>query len=213
MKPVRQTPDCKNERFFRLIAEKVENLEKVCIGITGAGGAGKSTLAMNLVSFFGEDNSVAIDLDDYLISRSERGRLGLTGYQPRANKLSFARQQIIDLQSGKSIHKPVYNHSTGDNSEIERVEPRPLLIFEGVTTLYPQIDDLYDISIFLDALEETQIKSRIERDVNKRGYSLDEALDLYENLKPHYQKYIEPTREKASIIAEVGTDYVIHEKH
>lgn len=92
----------------------------------------------------------------------------------------------------------------------ELVEPKPLLLFEGVTTLYPVLDDLYDISIFLDALEETQIKSRIERDVNQRGYSLDDALALYENLKPHYVKYIEPTKHKATIIGEVGPDYVIH---
>jgi phosphoribulokinase len=164
------------------------------------------------MKYFGEENSLAIDLDDYLVSRSERGRLGLTGYQPGANKLDLAREHIQALKTGKTIEKPVYNHTTGDNSNIEVVHARPLLIFEGVTTLYPQLDDLYSISIFLDALEETQIKSRIERDVNKRGYSLDEALALYENLKPHYQKHIEPTKEKATIIAEVGPDYVIHRK-
>lgn len=213
MNPLQQIPDQKNERFFKLIAERLKYLEQTCIGITGAGGAGKSTLAINLMNYFGRENSVAIDLDDYLISRSERGRLGLTGYQPGANNLSLARQHILSLRSGKFIQKPIYDHATGNNTEVELVEPRPLLIFEGVTTLYQELDDLYDLSIFLDALEETQIKSRIERDVNKRGYSLDEALALYENLKPHYQKYIEPTKDKATIIGEVGTDYVIHRKH
>lgn len=212
MKPTHPIPDLKNERFFRLITERLSDLEMACIGITGAGGAGKSTLALNLMKYFGKENSLAIDLDDYLISRSERGRLGLTGYQPNANRLALAREHIQALKAGKSIEKPVYNHSTGDNSEIEIVKARPLLIFEGVTTLYPQLDDLYSISIFLDALEETQIKSRIERDVNKRGYSLDEALALYENLKPHYQKHIEPTKDKATIIGEVSPDYVIHRK-
>ena len=209
MKPIAPSPDVKNEKFFRLISEMLKDLEEASIGITGAGGAGKSTLATNLTTFFGQHNCLAIDLDDYLLSRSERGRLGLTGYQPGANNLSLARAQIIDLQANKPIQKPIYDHSTGDNSQTIYVESRPLLIFEGVTTLYPQLDDLYDISVFLDAFEETQIKSRIERDVNKRGYSLDEALALYENLKPHYKRYIAPTKEKATITAQVGLDYVI----
>lgn len=212
MQPLLHIPDLKNEPFLKYIAERLTNLDRASIGITGAGGAGKSTLAINLMNYFGRDNSVAIDLDDYLISRSERGRLGLTGYQPGANKLSLARQQILALKSGNSIQKPIYDHATGNNIEIELVEPRSLLIFEGITTLYPELDDLYDLSIFLNALEETQIQSRIMRDVNKRGYSLEEALALHENLKPHYQKYIEPTKSKATIIGEVGIDYVIHRK-
>ncbi len=213
MKPINSVPDIKNERFFRIIANRLQSLDSAFVGITGAGGAGKSTLAINLMNYFGEDNALAIDLDDYLVSRSERGRLGLTGYQPRANRLDLAREHILSLRSGASILKPVYNHSNGENTETELVGPKKLILFEGVTTLYPQLDDLYDVSIFLDALEETQIKSRIERDVNQRGYSIEEALALYENLKPHYVKYIEPTKEKATILGEVGPDYVIHQKH
>lgn len=86
------------------------------------------------------------------------------------------------------------------------------MIFEGVTTLYDELDDMYDFSIFLDAMEETQIKSRIKRDVNLRGYTIDEALSLYKNLKPHYLKHIAPTKQKATLVGEVSTDYVIHIK-
>ena len=212
MIPVGNIPDSKNAAIFNILTDKLKSLEAACIGITGAGGAGKSTLALNIAKYFGEDFCLAIDLDDYLISRSERGRLGLTGYQPRANQLDLAREHILRLKSGHSITKPVYNHATGENSKAVIVNPKPLLIFEGVTTLYSQLDDLYNISIFLDALEETQIQSRIERDVNQRGYTREDALALYENLKPHYKTYIEPTKSKATITGEVGIDYVIHTK-
>jgi len=148
MNPISRVPDEKNNRFFKFLAERLKGLEKACIGITGAGGAGKSTLAINLMTYFGKDNAVAIDLDDYLINRNERGRLGLTGYQPRANKLDLARQHILSLKLGEPVQKPIYNHATGDNFGTECVESKPLLIFEGVTTLYPQLDDLYDVSIF-----------------------------------------------------------------
>ena len=62
----------------------------------------------------------------------------------------------------------------------------------------------------MDALEETQIQSRIERDVKHRGYSIAEALILYEAVKPDYHKFIEPTKVFASVVCEVGPDYVMH---
>ncbi|MCC7574723.1 hypothetical protein KO361_03975 [Candidatus Woesearchaeota archaeon] len=212
VKVLNNITDLKNYKMFNLISFYLKNKEQVCIGITGAGGAGKTTLAINLVNYFGVDNSLAIDLDDYLISREERGKLGLTGYQPEANNLILAREQILELKKGNEIKKPVYDHSTGKRERFEIVIPKPIMIFEGVTTLYDELDDVYDLSIFLDALEETQIKSRIERDVNIRSYTIDEALELYKNLKPYYAKYIEPTKKKANIIGEVGADYVIHIK-
>jgi uridine kinase len=69
---------------------------------------------------------------------------------------------------------------------------------------------LNDISFFLDALEETQIKSRIERDVKKRGYTLEEALALFHNVKPDYERFIAPTKNSASVIFQVGPDYIMH---
>ena len=204
--------DLKNYKIFNLTSAQLNNKDKACIGISGAGGAGKTTLSNNLVNYFGKNIALAIDLDDYLISREERGRLGLTGYQPEANKLNLARAQILELKKGNTIKKPIYDHSTGRQETFEIVNPKPVMIFEGVTTLYDELDDLYDFSVFLDALEETQIKSRIKRDVEYRGYTLDEALSLYKNLKPYYAKYIDPTKNKATILGEVGTDYVIHIK-
>jgi hypothetical protein len=35
MKPTNSVPDIKNERFFRLISEKLNGLDRACIGITG----------------------------------------------------------------------------------------------------------------------------------------------------------------------------------
>ena len=63
------------------------------------------------------------------------------------------------------------------------------------------------------ALEATQIQSRIERDVKQRGYTHKEAMALFESLKPHYAKYIEPTKKFASVVVEVSTDYVVHPTH
>ena len=71
----------------------------------------------------------------------------------------------------------------------EEVKPNPIIIAEGVTTLYPELRELYDLTFFLDAPDETQIKSRITRDVNERGYTLEQALALFEAIKIYLTKY------------------------
>lgn len=216
MEPSNPIPDTKNEESFMLVRAAVSTLKTrlpFVIGITGAGGAGKTTFATNIVHYFSPKNCLTIDLDDYLISREARGKLELTGYNPRANKLSLARKNIQDLKSRNSTTKPRYDHSQGIILPDEIVEPREIIVIEGVTTLYPELRELHDISFFLDAQEETQIKSRIERDVKQRGYTLEEALTLYESVKPDYQRHIAPTRGFASVIFEVGPDYVMHPVH
>ena len=210
MKAQYTVPDQKNEKSFEIVENTLSKYSSAIIGITGAGGAGKTTFAQNLVNFFGTEYSLTIDLDDYLLSRIDRGKLEVTGYNPRANKLYLARENIEQLCSGQDIVKPRYDHATGELLPKEKVQARPLIIVEGVTTLYPELRELYTLSVFLDALEETQIKSRIQRDVNTRGYTLEEALALFEAVKPDYERFIEPTKKYATLVFQVDMSYIMH---
>jgi phosphoribulokinase len=216
MKPIHPLPDPKNQKAFDIVQYAIDKYKSdapFVIGVTGAGGAGKTTFGNNIVAYYGVDNCLSIDLDDYLISRELRGKLGVTGYDPRANKLCEARKNIEELCARKPTSKPRYDHSTGNILSNETVSPKDLIIIEGVTTLYPELVELIDISFFLDALEETQIKSRIERDVNKRGYTHEEALTLFKSVQPDYARFIEPTKKSASVVFKVGTDYIMHPIH
>tara|TARA_Y100000310_G_C20668177_1_gene808805 strand:- start:1238 stop:1912 length:675 start_codon:yes stop_codon:yes gene_type:complete len=216
MKPQNLLLDSKNQEAFDIVEFAVETYKKdkpFVIGITGAGGPGKTTFGKNIECYYGPEMCISIDLDDYLISREMRGKLEVSGYNPKSNKLYAARKNIEDLKTMKTIQKPNYNHATGKVLPPVTVGPKELIIIEGVTTLYPELIELYDLSFFLDAKEETQLKSRIERDVNQRGYTIDEALSLFHNLKPEYEKFIAPTKNLASVVFDVGPDYIMHPTH
>jgi len=216
LRPAYWVPDEKNHELFQAIAKIVYNsccsiVERpVLLGITGAGGAGKSTFARNMVDFYGADKVAAIDLDDYLVSRDERNSMGLLGYDPEANRLDLARKHLAEIRRFRSVVKPRYDHSNGTNPPDELFTPKKLVVVEGVTTLYPEIAHMYDVSVFFDADEETQKQSRVMRDHGERGYTLEEALKLHEDLKPLYAKYIEPTMQRASLVGRVTPDYVFH---
>lgn len=211
-----EVPDAKNShtyKHFATILPKSQSDHVFLVGIAGAGGAGKTTYANNLCKFIGAENALAIDLDDYLISRKDRGKLEITGYNPDANKLHLARQHLETLACGKAIRKPTYDHRTGELGPEQDVKPKRIVIFEGVTTLYPELRELYDCSFFLDAPDETQIKSRITRDVKERGYTLEEALKLFHAVQPDYRRFVEPTKAFADIICHVSPEYVMTVTH
>jgi uridine kinase len=141
-------PDKKNSHVFRLVERIVRNQyagNTFFIGIAGAGGTGKTTFAKNLCDFIGPGLCATIDLDDYLFSRGYRAKLEITGYNPAANRLDLARYNLEDLKQGREITKPRYDHRTGKLLPEEKVEPRNIIIVEGVTTLYPELQELHNI--------------------------------------------------------------------
>lgn len=95
----------------------------------------------------------------------------------------------------------------------EEVTAKSVIIVEGVTTLYPELRELSDISIFLDAPDETQMKSRINRDVKERGYTQEDALKLFQAILPDYQRFVEPTKKFADIVCHVNVEYIMTPTH
>lgn len=66
---------------------------------------------------------------------------------------------------------------------------------------YPELADLLDLKIFIDAKDYIKVKRRILRDKIERGYDLDDVLYRYEkHVMPTYEKYIEPFKHDADLI-------------
>lgn len=58
-----------------------------------------------------------------------------------------------------------------------------------------------DIKIFVHADSDERLIRRLKRDVNERGWNLDETLEKYQtSIKPMHIQFIEPSKEYADII-------------
>ncbi len=176
------------------------------IGIAGGTGCGKTTVVNQIINELPAKEVGVITQDSYyndlshltLVERRE------TNFDhPKSIDFDLLEQHLIQLKSGKSIQQPIYSfidcNRTGKTIE---TPARKVMIVEGILIMTnPRIRDMFDIKIFVHADSDERLIRRLKRDVNERGWNLDETLEKYQAiLKPMHDQFIEPSKEYADII-------------
>lgn len=168
-------------------------------GICGDSGSGKTRLGNRLKEFF--SNSFMLECDRYhKWERGDENWSKFTHLNPDANYISKMNEDIFNLKVGNSIYQVDYNHKNGKFTENKIIDPSENTIVCGLHSLYQDNENLYDIKIFIDTDEVLKTKWKIERDVNERGYKLENVLAQIEKRKEDYIKYIYPQKYKSDII-------------
>ena len=82
------------------------------------------------------------------------------------------------------------------------------MIVEGILLLHdPQLREKIDIKIFVDTPLPLCLQRRIDRDTIERGRSPQSVRDQFEaNVKPMYEKFVQPTRSFADVIIDGSTN-------
>lgn len=167
----------------RALVRKFESCDRpVIIALGGPGGTGKTTFAALLAEEL-QDASV-LALDDYKTARAVRAKKNIFGPHPQANKTALIRAHLERLRSGKAIKKPLYCRNAGKARTREDFYPARFVIAEGEVATYSVFYPCVDFSIFIDSHWKTQLNTRIQRDIEERGYSPQKAIAafLYSNL-------------------------------
>lgn len=172
------------------------------IGIAGDSGTGKTTLAVGLLNFFGEENSLLFCGDD--LHKWERGNHewnNFTHLNPQAQNLHQNIKDFILLKQGRQINRNHYNHDTGNFEVIEQIQPKNIIIHEGLHSLYlPQERRYYNLKIFIDPDPQLYHQWKISRDIQKRGYSEKKVISSIQNREKDKQKFISVQKDFADII-------------
>ncbi len=176
------------------------------IGIAGGTGCGKTTVVNQLIEELPDGEVGVISQDAYYNDLSH-----LTIEERR--KTNFDHPQSIDfellqhhlglLKNGESIAQPVYSFLECNRTDkTVTTHPSKVIIVEGILILTnATLRDMFDIKIFVHADSDERLIRRLKRDVNERGWNLDETLDKYlTNIKPMHEQFIEPSKEFADII-------------
>ena len=146
----------------------------VLIAVGGPGGTGKTTFAQVLAEQLSDAR--VLRLDDYKTSRAFRAERKIFGPHPDANKLELLKDHLTEMRAGRGFRRPVYNRETGEALESTPFEPARFNIIEGEIATYRELRELVDFSIFIDSDWKTQLATRVERDVEGRGYDREKAI-------------------------------------
>mgnify|MGYP000673865718 FL=1 len=91
------------------------------------------------------------------------------------------------------------------------------MVVEGIFVFhFPEVADLLDLKIFIDAKDKIKLKRRIKRDNEERGYDLQDVMYRWKfHVKPTYEEYIRPHKFHADLVIpnnnhfEKGLDVVV----
>lgn len=180
------------------------------IGIAGGTGSGKTTVVKKIVESLPEGSVAVIPQDSYYNDQTHLPleiRKKTNFDHPDAFEWPLLVHQIAELKSGRPIEQPTYSYITCTRlEETVHVEPRDVIIVEGIMTLYDKsLREQMDLKIFVDAESDERLLRVIERDIAERGHPLEMLIGKYRNiLKPMHDEFIEPTKQYADIIIPNG---------
>merc|ERR1711966_324441 len=116
------------------------------------------------------DLTTVICLDDYhLNDRNGRKESGLTALNTLENNFDLMYEQVKALKNGESIMKPIYNHVNGTLDTPEKIEPTPIIIFEGLHPMHDErVRDLLDFTLYLDISDDVKLNWKVQRDMEDK---------------------------------------------
>jgi uridine kinase len=182
----------------------------IIIGISGASASGKSLLANTIVNELGSNQVVVISEDSYYKDHSNipfEERTHINYDHPNSIDHELLFQHLQQLQQGKTIQVPIYNHATHlREKETRAIGQHSIIVLEGILLFVEkELRDLMDIRIFMETALDICLIRRLKRDLKERGRSLDAVLKQYdETVRPMYLQFIEPSKRYADIIVPRG---------
>lgn len=180
------------------------------IGIAGGTGSGKTTVVNKIINSFAPGEVAVIPQDSYYKDSSHippQDRSKINFDEPAAIEWPLLIKHLRDLKEGKSIDMPTYSYLTCTRQpETVRVDPTDVVIVEGILVLNdPELRDLMDVKVFVDADPDERLIRVIARDCIERGRTPQMVIDRYQQvLKPMHCQYIEPSKRYADLIIPQG---------
>ncbi|QWX85613.1 uridine kinase [Cellulophaga sp. HaHaR_3_176] len=176
------------------------------IGIAGGTGCGKTTVVNQIINELPIGEVGVISQDSYYNDLSHltlQDRRKTNFDHPNSIDFELLTQHLKDLRDHKSIQQPTYSFlECNRTDETVPTHPRKVMIVEGILILTnPEIRKMFDIKIFVHADSDERLIRRLKRDVNERGWDLDDTISKYQSvIKPMHEEFIEPSKEYADII-------------
>lgn len=193
-----------------MMTDRERNHDVTVIGIAGGTGSGKTTVVRKIVEALPPNHVAVVPLDSYYNDTSEmteEERHAINFDHPDAFDWKLLIKQVNELREGEAIEQPTYSYLKCNRlPETIHVEPRPVIIIEGIMTLLnKRLREMMDLKVFVDCDPDERLIRNIQRDTIERGRDVNMVVQRYlDVLKPMHEQFIEPTKRFADVIIPQG---------
>lgn len=180
------------------------------VGIAGATGSGKTTVARRLTEALPRGSAALLQHDSYYRDRSDltyEQRCELNFDHPQSLETELLVEHLGALRRGEPVAVPVYDFTTHRRSEETlKVAPSPVIVVEGILVLADaRLREMFDIKLFVDTDADIRVFRRIRRDIEQRGRSFDSVRQqYYSSVRPMTLEFVEPSKRFADMIIPEG---------
>ncbi|MCX4243768.1 uridine kinase [Paraliomyxa miuraensis] len=180
------------------------------VGIAGATGSGKTTVARRLTEALPRGSVALLQHDSYYRDRSDltyEARCELNFDHPDSLETSLMVEHIQSLREGKAAGVPIYDFTTHRRRpDVQRIEPAAVLVVEGILVLADAaVREMLDIKVFVDTDADIRVFRRIRRDIEQRGRSFAAVRkQYYSTVRPMHLQFVEPSKRWADVIVPEG---------
>jgi uridine kinase len=180
------------------------------LGVAGGTCSGKTTVAERLVELMGEDDLALVKLDSYYWTRDDLPieQRALMNYDhPESFDWPLLIEHVRSLCAGAAVPVPIYDYANHTRSgEVRTVGPAKIVVIEGILVLNePELRELFDLKVYVDADADLRFIRRLQRDVIERGRTPDSIIAQYlETVRPSHEQFIEPSKRHADVIIPHG---------
>lgn len=175
------------------------------IAIAGGSGSGKSRLARLLHETLAPVAAI-LTLDHFyqdLAHLPPEERESVNFDDPAAIDWAEVDHTLDAFLAGRAVEVPQYDFASHTRApEGELLEPRPLLLLDGLWTLSrPEIREAAELTIFVDCPTEVRLERRIRRDMRERGRTEESVRRQFEDhVEPMHARHVQPQIELADIV-------------
>ncbi len=175
------------------------------VGVAGGSGSGKTTLVRALRDRLPPGSTSVLSQDDYYLPLDRQLKDGNGRYNfdlPTALDLDLLHQDLLSLAQGEAVFRREYAYEQPDAQERwMELKPAPVILVEGLFLFqHRALRELFDLRVYVEASEKTQLQRRLQRDLRERGYTRADVLYQWEHhVLPAHRMHLLPYRHQCDL--------------